>query len=318
MEPNLPIFPEQASSVAGQVDALYFFLIGISLFFGLLIYGLVTFFAIRYRRRSAGERGKDIHGSTRLEIIWTVIPFLISMVIFAWGAIVYYGIFRPPSDTLDIMVVGKQWMWKIQHPQGQREINNLHVPVNQAVKLTMTSEDVIHSFFIPAFRVKMDVLPGRYTSLWFEPTKTGEYHLFCAEYCGTKHAGMGGTVYVMEQAEYEKWLSGNISDEPPEVAGQNLFEQYRCNTCHLPQSTGRGPSLVGIFGKEVELADGRKVFADEAYIRESILNPGAQLAAGYKQIMPTFQGQINETGILQIMAYIKSLQTAPSVAGNTQ
>jgi cytochrome c oxidase subunit 2 len=298
--------------VAGQVDTLYFFILAVCVFFGLLIYGLVTLFAIRYRRRHAEETGRQIHGSTTLEIIWTVIPFVIAMVIFAWGSILYYQISRPPADTLDILVVGKQWMWKIQHPQGRREINNLHVPVGQPIKLTMTSEDVIHSFYVPAFRVKMDVLPGRYTTAWFEPTKTGEYHLFCAEYCGTKHAGMGGTVTVMERTAYEKWLAGDTSDEPMDVAGAKLFEQFRCNTCHLQESTGRGPSLAGVFGKEVELTNGRTVVANEAYIRESILNPGAKVVAGYKQLMPTFQGQITESGILQIMAYIKSLETAPA------
>jgi cytochrome c oxidase subunit 2 len=308
MDSNIPLFPEQASSIAGQVDALYFFLIAISVFFGFLIYGTVTYFAIRYRRRHAAEVGADIHGSTSLEILWTAIPFLIAMVIFAWGTVVYFKMHRPPSDTLDVFVVGKQWMWKIQHTQGKREINNLHVPVGQAVKLTMTSEDVIHDFFIPAFRVKMDVLPGRYTSVWFKPTKVGEYHLFCAEYCGTKHAGMKGTVTVMERADYQKWLAGGGDDEPLDVAGGKLFEQYRCNTCHLQEASGRGPSLIDLFGKDVELANGRKIVADEAYIRESIINPGARTVAGYKLLMPTFQGQISETGILQIMAYIKSLQ----------
>ncbi len=303
-----PLFPQQASTVAARVDALYFFLIAVSVFFAVLIFLLVIYFAIRYRRHSELEVPRPLIGSTKLEITWTVIPFVIAMGIFVWGTTLYFDINRIPADTLDILVVGKQWMWKIQHPQGPREINNLHVPVGQAVKLTMTSEDVIHSFFIPAFRVKMDVLPGRYSRTWFEATKVGKYHLFCAEYCGTKHSAMGGWVYVMDPVDYEAWLSGGNAGEPLEVSGQKLFEQLRCNTCHLANATGRGPSLVGAFGKPVELQNGQTVVADEAYIRESILNPQAKIVAGYPQNMPTFQGQITETGLLQIIAYIKSLQ----------
>ncbi len=296
--------------MAAEVDALYFFLVAVSVFFSVLIFVLVTYFAIRYRRRSDLEVPRPIVGSTRLEMVWTVIPFIIAMGIFVWGAAVYYRLSRPPAGTIDIMVVGKQWMWKIQHPQGPREINNLHVPVGQPVKLIMTSEDVIHSFYVPAFRIKQDVIPGRYTTAWFEATKPGRYHLFCTEYCGTEHSLMGGYVYVMEPRDYEAWLRGGGDDEPLEVSGQKLFARLRCDSCHLNEDTGRGPSLAGLFGSSVELTDGRSVLADETYVRESILNPGAKIVAGYKPLMPTFQGQISETGILQIMAYIRSLDGA--------
>jgi cytochrome c oxidase subunit 2 len=208
---------------------------------------------------------------------------------------------------MQLWVVGKQWMWKIQHPEGRREINELHVPLNQPVRLTMTSEDVIHSFYIPAFRVKMDVIPGRYTSLWFQATQPGEYHLFCAEYCGTKHSGMIGKVTVMEAADYERWLSGKPSNETMEQAGERLFVQNNCNTCHHSRADARGPLLDNVFGKPVQLETGGTVLADEAYVRESILNPAAKVVKGYRPVMPTYQGQISEESVMQLLAYIKSL-----------
>jgi cytochrome c oxidase subunit 2 len=229
---------------------------------------------------------------------------------FAWGASLYFHLSYPPANALNLYVVGKQWMWKIQHPEGRREINELHVPVGQPIKLTMTSEDVIHSFFVPAFRTKMDVVPGRYTTLWFEATKAGEYHLFCAEYCGTSHSLMIGRVVVMEPVQYQEWLSGGSSQEPLTVAGERLFQQLGCDTCHRADSRARGPVLEGLFGKSVQLQGGQTVIADEAYIRESILNPNAKLVTGYQPLMPTFQGLVSEEGILQILAYIKSLRTS--------
>jgi cytochrome c oxidase subunit 2 len=206
-------------------------------------------------------------------------------------------------------VVGKQWMWKLQHPTGQRELNELHVPVNRPVRLTMTSEDVIHSFYVPAFRIKADVVPGKYTSTWFEATKTGEYHLFCAEYCGTSHAVMGGRIVVMEPAEYERWLTGGASAESLPAAGEALFARLACNTCHKSDGSGRGPSLVGKFGKTEKLASGETVAVDESYVRESILNPQAKITTGYPPIMPTFKGLVTEDQLLQLIAYIKSLKT---------
>src|SRR5476651_2228957 len=265
-----PLFPEQASTMAGRVDALYFFLLAISVFFSLLIAGLIVFYAIRYRRRDANSVGEVIHGGMALEIAWTVIPFLISMVIFVWGASVFFAMSSPPAETLNIYVVGKQWMWKFQHLDGQREINELHVPVGRPVKLIMTSEDVIHDVFVPAFRVKADVLPGRYTSLWFEPTKAGRYHLFCAEYCGTRHSGMIGEVIVMEPSDFQAWLSGGRAEGSLAATGEKLFADLACNTCHQSGSAGRGPVLDGLFGSTVALQNKDTVVADEAYIRESI------------------------------------------------
>ncbi len=311
------LFPEQASTIAAKTDALYFFMIAVSVFFSLLIFGLVTYFAVRYRRRSELEVPRPLIGSLKLELTWTIIPTIIAMGMFVWGVMLFFQISRPPSDTLDMLVVAKQWMWKIQHPSGQREINSLHVPVGQPVRLTMTSEDVIHSFFVPAFRIKMDVLPGRYTVAWFEATKPGRYHLFCTEYCGTKHSEMIGWVTVMDPVQYERWLSG-ASGEPLAVSGRKLFEQLRCNTCHNETSGARGPNLAGLWGRDVRLQDGRTVTADQAYIRESILNPGAKIVAGYSQLMPTFQGQISETGLLQIMAYLESLQATADAQGSEE
>lgn len=304
---GFPLFPEQASTMAPGVDALYLYLVAISVFFAGLIFFLLFYFAVKYRRRSEAEQPLPIIGSLRLEVLWTVIPFGLTMTMFAWGTSSFFTLMRPPTDALEIYVVAKQWMWYVQHPEGPREINELHVPIGRPVKLIMTSQDVIHSFYVPAFRIKMDVLPGRYTTAWFEATKTGAYHLFCAEYCGTLHAGMGGRVIVMTPTQYEQWLDGGVGGEPMAMAGERLFEQLGCGTCHRPEGHGRGPSLVGLFGEPVLLQTGQTVIADERYLRQSILNPGAQLVAGYPPIMPPYEGQISEEGLLQIIAYIKSL-----------
>ena len=316
---NLPFFPEQASTAARQVDALYYFLLSVSGFFAVLIAALLVVFSIKYRRRSANDRPAAIHGSLALELIWTVIPFCLAMVMFFWGASVYVSFARPPDNALQVFVVGKQWMWKIQHLEGRREINELHVPVGRAVKLTMTSEDVIHSFFVPAFRVKTDVLPGRYSTLWFEATKPGTYHLFCAEYCGTEHSGMIGHVVVMEPADYQAWLSGGPPAAALATAGQALFEQLGCITCHRNDSGARGPHLADIAGKPVQLKNGGTVVADDTYLRESILNPQAKVVAGFEPIMPTFKGLVSEEGLLQLIAYIKSLSgvTGPTTRAST-
>ena len=304
---GFPLWPEQASTFAKNVDALYLFLVVVSGFFSVLIFTLVFYFAIRYRRQHADEVPDRLKENTFLEIFWSVVPLALCAVMFVWGAKLYFDIMRPPSNAMQLWVVGKQWMWKIQHPEGRREINELHVPLGKPVKLTMTSEDVIHSFYIPAFRVKMDVLPGRYTSLWFEANKPGEYHLFCAEYCGTKHSGMIGKVVVMEAADYERWLSGTPANETMEQAGERLFNQNNCNTCHHQRADARGPVLDDVFGKPVKLESGATVTADEAYVRESILNPAAKVVQGYRPVMPTYQGQISEEGVMQLLAYIKSL-----------
>jgi len=305
----IPFLPENASSFAGHVDALYFTLVGISVFFTVLIAGLEVYFAIKYRRRSPGEIPPKTAPSLSLEAAWIAIPFLICLVIFVWGASLYFTIYSAPKEAMEIYVTAKQWMWRFQHVGGQREINELHVPLGSRVKLTMTSEDVIHSFFVPAFRVKADVLPGqgRYRVVWFEPTKPGRYHLFCAEYCGANHAGMIGWVEVMQPQEFQSWLGGGGAGESMASAGQKLFQQLACNTCHKTDGTGRCPVLEGLFGKQVELQGGQKIAADENYIRESILNPTAKIVAGYEPIMPNFTGQVSEEQVSQLVAYIKSL-----------
>ena len=315
MRTDLPLFPDRASTLAGSVDALYFYLVIVSAFFALMIALLVIVFAIKYRRRSEQELPPVVEGSLVLEIAWTVIPLVIAMSFFFWGASVFFRMNRPPDNALQIYVVGKQWMWKLQHADGQREINELHVPVGRPVQLTMTSEDVVHSFFIPAFRMKKDVVPGRYSVAWFQATKPGRYHLFCTQYCGTNHSRMIGWVEVMEPIAYQSWLASGGGSESLASAGAKLFQQHACNSCHRPDSLARGPNLEGLFGRPVNLADGGTVIADEAYIRESILNPSAKIVAGFQPIMPTFQGLIDEEGILQLVAYIQSLSRPNAAAG---
>jgi cytochrome c oxidase subunit II len=307
-----PLFPDAASSIAPRVDALYFFLIGVAVFFSLLIAGLLVYCAVRFRRRSPREVGARIEGNITLEIAWTIIPLAITMVIFVWGANLFIAIARPPADTLNVYVVGKQWMWKFQHLDGQREINELHVPVGRDVRLIATSEDVIHDFFVPAFRVKADVLPGRYVNVWFRATKAGSYHLFCAEYCGTKHSGMTGEVIAMDARAYQAWLSGGPLQATLASAGERVFTELACNTCHRPDDQGRGPVLDGLLGRTVRLQSGETLVADEAYVRESILNPSAKITAGYQPIMPTFQGLVSEEQLLQVIEYVKSLKPAPA------
>jgi cytochrome c oxidase subunit 2 len=318
MQPGTPLFPAQASTIAPRVDNLYFFLIAVSAFFAVLVTVLVIVFAIKYRRRRATEVGAPIHGSLALELVWTGIPFILAMVMFVWGASVYFAIAKPPAETLDIYAVGKQWMWKFQHREGQREINALHVPVNTPVRMIITSEDVLHDLYLPSFRVKMDAIPGRYTQLWFTATELGTYHLFCAEYCGTKHSGMIGSVTVLSQDDYQAWLAGGATEGSLAQVGEQLFTQLACITCHAPDSAGRGPVLNGLFGARVTLASGETVVADNAYIRESILNPTAKIVQGFAPIMPTFQGQVSEEQLLALIEYIKSLppgQSAPGAHG---
>ncbi|HEX8287560.1 MAG TPA: cytochrome c oxidase subunit II [Pyrinomonadaceae bacterium] len=313
----IPFFPEQASTFAWEVDALYFYVTGIAIFFTILIVAAVFYFSIRYREREKYAAGAEIHGSVGLEIFWSIIPFVIAMTIFLGGAIVYFNQQRTPDDAVEIYVVGKQWMWKAQHGTGQREINELHIPVGRKIKLVMTTEDVLHDFSVPAFRTKMDVVPGRYTYLWFEPTKTGKFHLFCAEYCGLNHSGMGGYVYVMEQRDFDNWLSGNVSGMTPVAAGQDLFQnKLGCASCHQQNDQGRGPNLMGIYGKDVRLVGGQVVKADDEYIRNSILNPQSQIVEGYQPIMPTFKGQVSEEQLVQLVTYIKSLG-GNSIEGTT-
>src|SRR5262245_46870290 len=285
MSPGLPLFPEQASVIAGEVDALFLFLVGVTIFFSLGIAFTLVVFAVKYRRRSELDRPEEIEGSLPLELTWSIIPLLLTIVMFVWGAQVFFHINRTPDDAMTVSVVGKRWMWKLQHPTGQREVNELHVPVGRAVKLVITSEDTIHSFFVPAFRIKKDAVPGRYNLAWFQATKTGDYHLFCAEYCGTEHSRMTGRVVVMEPEEYQVWLAGGPAPESPVLQGEKLFTDLNCITCHRMDDAGRGPVLKGIFGRTVKLASGEEIVADAAYVRESILTPADKGVAGYTAVM---------------------------------
>lgn len=311
---EIALYPKAASTTAEQVDYLFFFLLTVCGAVTLLVAFLLIFFAVKYRRRK-GETGNppETHSSYLLEWFWTLTPLGIFAIFFVWGAVVYFNAYRAPADAPTIYVVGKQWMWKFQHPEGQREIDMLHVPLGKPVRLLMTSEDVIHSLFIPDFRIHMDLLPERYTSVWFQPTKLGMYRLFCSQYCGTNHAGMIGTVIVMEPADYEKWLHSSAEGSMA-LEGRKVFLKYRCLSCHSADSEARAPVLENLFGKSVVLNDGRVVKADEDYIRESIYYPSAKIVAGYENIMPTFKGAegvegISEEEIYQLIAYIQSLKT---------
>ncbi len=318
MQSWIPFIPESASTESSKVDALYFYLSGVTVFFTLLIAGVIILFVVRYRRRTPFEVPRPIAGSHALETLWSVIPFVIAMTIFVWSATLYFHQFRPPKNAIEVYVVAKQWMWKFQHATGQREINELHVPVGQKVKLIMASEDVIHDFFVPAFRVKNDVVPGKYTTLWFEATKPGTYHLFCAEYCGMNHSQMIGSIVVMNPTDFNNWLGGNANQQSAASSGQQLYQTLGCASCHGNNGEGgRGPALLGVFNSNVQLSTGQAIRADEAYIRESILNPQAKLANGFGPIMPTFQGVVNEEQIVQLIAYMKSLSSQPAGAAGT-
>jgi cytochrome c oxidase subunit 2 len=307
---NFPLFPDQASTTAREVDALYFFELGVAGFFTALICVLIVTFAARYRQKAIVDRSNPPLASKFMEVLWIGVPFVLGMVMFVWGAIVFFRIYEPPGDALEVAVVGKQWMWHLQHAEGRSEINELHVPVGRAVKLTMTSQDVIHSFFVPAFRVKQDVLPGRYSSLWFEPTLAGRFHLYCAEYCGTDHSKMGGWVTVMEPADFQQWLSSGGVGPSMAEEGERLFVQHHCAGCHKGSQIVHAPKLEGVFGRPVPIQEGqnvRFVTADEAYIRDSILRPKAQIVAGYEPLMPPYMDQIGEQDLLKIITYIKSI-----------
>lgn len=306
-----PFTLPQASPFASQVDGLFFLLLGLS---GLLVIGvflLIIVFCIQYRYHLKAKPRGNVPEKLQLrwEIGWTLIPLLVYLGLFFWGAWLYLALSAPPEGALEIHGIGKQWMWKFQHPEGQREIDELHLPRGQPVRMILTTEDVIHSFYVPAFRVKQDLVPGRYTSLWFTPTETGEYRLFCAEFCGTSHSQMRGRIVVMEPEDYQDWLRLQGSPISLTAEGEKLFRAYGCSGCHSPQSTVHAPKLEGVYGRAVHLRDGSTVVVDESYLRDSILLPQKQVVAGFEPIMPSFEGQISEADILKIIAYIKSLST---------
>jgi cytochrome c oxidase subunit 2 len=315
MNSTFQLFPDADSTAAGREDALYLFMVLLSPDMSVGIALAVIYLAVKYRRNANVDRSQK-PTSVKAELTWIALSLPVLMFIFVWGAKVYFFVMRPPEGAMPVTLVAKHWMWKFQHPSGRREIDVLHVPVGQPVRLTMVSQDVIHSFFVPAFRVKQDVLPGRYTAAWFEATKPGRYRIYCAEYCGTNHARMKGTVVVQTPADFAAWMSGDSADdEPPQVAGEKRFEQLQCATCHRRDGEpGRGPPLAGLFGSNVRLTTGEIVAVDEAYLRQSILRPAAKVVAGFDPIMPTYEAQLNEEAVIELIAYIKSLVPAEASA----
>jgi len=302
------LFPAEASGIAPYVDALYFFLVLMTIFGTAFVAILLLVFSVRYRREK-NPVATQIEGSTLLEATWTIIPLAIFLVTFVWGALLYFRIYDPPANAMNIYIVGKQWMWKAEHPGGQHEINALHVPTGKPIQLTMISQDVFHSFSIPDFRIKREVIPGRYSTVWFEPTQVGTYHLFCTQYCGTQHAGMVGTVTVMTPGDYKKWLEQSNSGQSLAQNGERLFASMGCNSSHNGTAAARGPSLAGVYGSRLTLTDGRQILVDDAYLRNSILNPSEHVTAGFAPIMPTYQGQISEDGLIDLVEFIKNMQS---------
>jgi cytochrome c oxidase subunit 2 len=302
------LFPPEASTIAPYMDALYFFLLGMTIT-GLVLVGAIVFtFSVRYRK-AVHPVATQIEGSTLLEATWTIIPLAIFLVTFVWGALLYFRIYNPPVNAMNIYVIGKQWMWKAEHPGGQHEINALHVPTGRPIQLTMISQDVFHSFSIPDFRVKREVIPGRYSTVWFEATTPGTYHIFCTQYCGTNHSAMIGEVTVLTPADYEKWTQESTSGMSLAQNGERLFASMGCNACHSGNAAARGPNLAGVYGSKLQLTNGSEVLVNDAYLRDAILNPSQHITAGYAPIMPTYQGQISEDGLIDLVEYVKSLKT---------
>ncbi|MFO0588495.1 MAG: cytochrome c oxidase subunit II [Polyangiaceae bacterium] len=310
--------PAQGSALAGRVDMLFGAASLVAAIASAFIACLLLYLGLKYRRKNEAHIGQEQVAAAPpvLEVVWTVIPLGVMLFFFAWGADVFFEQNRPPADADEYFVVGRQWMWKVQHPSGPREINELHAPVGRAIKLTMTSEDVIHSFYVPAFRIKADVLPDRYTTTWFRATRPGVYHLFCAEYCGTVHSGMGGKIIILEPDAYEDWLAHGNAGQQRSASGEEIFNSRGCGTCHRPDSDARAPILTGVAGREVKLASGDTVKADDTYLRESIVRPAAKVVAGYSPIMPAYEGQISEEEIGQLLVYLRSL--APPEGGTKQ
>ena len=305
---NIALFPPEASKLAQQMDALLFFMVLVSLIGLTIVVLLVVSFSILYNKKRHPV-AVQVEGSTLLEATWTIIPLGLFLVMFVWGALIYFRVFTPPANSMNIYVVGKQWMWKAEHPGGQHEINALHVPTGRAVQLTLISQDVFHSFSVPAFRVKREAIPGRYTTVWFEATVPGTYHLFCTQYCGTNHSQMTGDIVVMTPEDFRKWLASSTSGASLAQNGERLFASLSCAACHNTRPDARGPNLAGVYGAKLPLTSGGTVIADDAYLREAILNPSQHVTQGYAPIMPTYQGQISEEGVIALLEYIKNLDS---------
>jgi len=303
--------PPQASDIASRADALFFALLAVTGAVALAIFAVIAAFAWRYRRGAKARREQPPTGWLPVEIAWTATPLAIFLGIFAWGATLYGSLYDDAGGAMPVYVVGKQWMWKLQHANGKREVGELHLPLGQPVRLVLTTEDVIHSFYVPAFRIKQDAVPGRYTAVSFTPTELGSFALRCAEYCGTQHSGMLGTVVVMHPADFERWLSQGVDGGTMAARGFELFRRFGCSGCHSPRSTVHAPELTGIYGRTVHLADGRSVVAGDAYLRDSILLPDRDVVAGFESRMPSFQGQVSEEQILDLLAYLKSARHIP-------
>jgi cytochrome c oxidase subunit II len=302
------LFPREASTIAPYSDALYFFLLLITVIGLVLVAALIFGFSIRYRKEKHPV-AIQVEGSTLLEATWTIIPLALFMVAWIWGALLYFRIYNPPTNAMNIYVVGKQWMWKAEHPGGQHEINALHVPTGRPVQLTMISQDVFHSFSIPDFRVKREVIPGRYSTVWFQATTPGTYHIFCTQYCGTNHSAMIGEVTVLSPDDYEKWTQESTSGMSLAQNGERLFASMGCNACHSGSAAARGPNLAGVYGSKLQLTNGSEVLVNDAYLRDAILNPSQHITAGYAPIMPTYQGQVSEDGLIDLVEYIKGIQS---------
>jgi cytochrome c oxidase subunit 2 len=305
---NSALFPREASTIAPWMDELYLFLLGMTVTGILLVGAIVTTFSLRYRK-SVHPVATQVEGSTLLEATWTIIPLAIFLITFVWGALLYFRIYNPPVNAMNIYIVGKQWMWKAEHPGGQHEINALHVPINQPIQLTMISQDVFHSFSIPDFRIKREVIPGRYSTVWFNATTPGEYHLFCTQYCGTNHSAMIGTITAMTPDDYKKWTQESTSGMSLAQNGERLFASMGCNACHSGNAAARGPNLAQVYGSKLTLTNGSQVLVNEAYLRDAILNPSQHVTQGYSPIMPTYQGQISEDGLIDLVEYLKQLNT---------
>src|SRR5271165_3540227 len=305
---HFALFPPEASSIAPQMDAFYFFLCLISAVGMIAVIILVFGFSFAYRAEK-NPVATHIEGSTILEATWTIIPLALFMVCFVWGALLYFRIYNPPSNAMNVYIVGKQWMWKAEHPGGQHEINALHVPLGKPVQLTMISQDVFHSYSIPAFRVKREVIPGRYTTVWFTATQVGTYHLFCTQYCGTLHSEMIGEITVMKPEDYQAWTEGSTSGMSLAQNGERLFASLGCNACHSGNAGARGPNLAESYATKVQLTNGSYATVDDAFLRDSILNPTMHTTAGYAPIMPTYQGQVSEEGLIDLVEYIKNLNS---------
>jgi cytochrome c oxidase subunit 2 len=314
----LPFWPHEASAYAAEIDHLAIAFTVLIVLLSAPVFILIVAFAVKYRRGRTADRRHPVNTRIGLEISWAAIPFVALLVFYVWSTRLYFQQHHPPSNALEIQVVAKQWMWKFQHPGGQREINELHVPIGRPILLTLASQDVIHDLYVPALRLKQDVVPGRYTSLWFNADTVGSFRLECSQFCGADHAVMGGYVHLMSPSDYARWLEQAGTDMSLAAQGAALFRTRGCSGCHGAAATVKAPKLEGLFGHEVPLSDGSVVTADAQYIRDSILMPHAQVAAGYPDIMPTFQNVLGEDDVLKLVAYIKSLAAEPPSGPRSQ